>query len=298
MALNETVGAGSGGDRDVMTQPVTVVPDVSQFVPQTGIEQSRYTHVLPGGLPLDALLVDRQSDVLVVSFHGALNRQTNTLPRFERLKTLLEYDVSSLYFTDPALHLADHLELAWFTGPRDLDVHEVIARWTARAAEAIGASHIIFSGSSGGGFAALQAATFVPGSLALPFNPQTSIYGYLANGTSRGAQRVYAEAVMPHLAPDGFAQLDEAVDWTEPLGERASVLRRYARPVDNRVLYAENPNEFHYRDHYLPFLAAAARGGNLDRIRVHEYLGDERHNPPNPVQFRAALDEALAWVRE
>ncbi len=103
---------------------------------------------------------------------------------------------------------------------------------------------------------------------------------------------------MPHLTPDGFAALDPAVDWTEPLGERASVLSRYSRPVPNRVLYAQNPKDFHYGAHYLPFLAAAARGGNLARIRVHEYQGDARHNPPTPEQFRGALQEALEWIRE
>lgn len=138
----------------------------------------------------------------------------------------------------------------------------------------------------------------MPGSLALPFNPQTSIYGYLTKGTNRGAQRVYADTVMPHLAPDGFAALDTAVDWTEALGERASALLRYSRPVTNSVLYAENPHDFHYDAHYLPFLAAAARGGNLERIRVHEYEGNEQHNPPNPDQFKGALDEALAWIRD
>jgi len=280
-----------------MSDVVTPVVELADFSPRRDPGESQYRHVLRSGLPVDALLVNKESDVLVVSLHGALDRRTNTLPRFERRATLLQFDVSSIYFADPALHMGDSLELAWYTGPPELDFHEVVADWSVRAAQAVGASRIIFSGSSGGGFAALQSATFVPGSLALPFNPQTSIYGYLANGVQRGAQRVYADTVMPHLAPNGFAALDPEVDWTSPLGERASVLTRYSRPVPNNVLYVQNPQDFHHDTHYLPFLAAAARGGNLARIRVHEYQGDARHNPPNPEQFRAALVEALSWVR-
>lgn len=277
--------------------PITYVRNLEAFDPDAAPGVSRYQHTFDNGVPLDALLVNRESDVLVVSFHGALAQGTQSLPRFEWLRKIGQHDVSSLYFSDPALHLKDTLELAWFTGWEGLDLQQVMAQWSMAAARAIGATRIVFLGSSGGGFAALQVSALVPGSLALPFNPQTSIHAYLAGGENRIPQLLYVNSVWPQLAPGGADALDPNVDWSEPLGERASALRRYAHPVPNYVLYVENSNEFHYQDHYLPFLAATARGGNLPRVRVYEYQGSDGHAPPSPDHFHAALTEALEWVR-
>ena len=229
---------------------------------------------------------------------SGLDRARFQLPRFERLRTTLEHDVSALFISDPALWKDPQFALAWYTGWGSLEMHRVSAAWAARAAEAVGATRVVFSGSSGGGFAALQTARFLPGSLALPFNPQTSIYGCLAGGREFGAQRKYIEVLRPDLAPRGVWRIDWDVDWTADLGDAFSALRTYARPVDIHVLYADNPNDFHHTQHYLPFIDAASRGQNLGRLRTHGYGGPVGHEPPNPQQFHAAMAEALAWVRE
>lgn len=103
--------------------------------------------------PLDALVVNRRTDVVVVSLHGALSRASTELPRFERLRTLLAHDVSTIFFGDPTLHLSAEIQLAWYTGWAGVDVHSLIASRTEQIAAAIGAKTIIFTGSSGGGFA-------------------------------------------------------------------------------------------------------------------------------------------------
>ncbi|USQ79810.1 hypothetical protein NF556_19835 [Ornithinimicrobium faecis] len=278
--------------------PVTVVPDLEHFRPIDRLGASRYRATLADGLPLDSLLLNRGSDVLVVSLHGALDRTRFTLPRFERLNSIKDRDVSSLYLSDSCLHLDGHIQLAWFTGTRDVDLYEILARFVTTTAASIGATRIIFAGASGGGFASLQLAPLVPDSIALAFNPQTSVVDYLSGGTSLGAQRVYVQVVMPHLAPDGWQALDKDEDWSAPLGDRLSPKLRYSSPVDCKVLYVQNPHEFHYTDHYMPFLAAAARGGNLHKIRANEYAGDTRHNPPPLPIFHDNLDQAIAWSRE
>lgn len=65
---------------------------------------------------LDALLVRKDSDVLIVGFHGALNQEKTNLPRFERLSTVLKYPVSSIFFGDPALWKSRDLQLLGIQG--------------------------------------------------------------------------------------------------------------------------------------------------------------------------------------
>lgn len=280
-----------------LNAPIRIVDQVSQFIPDPTKGVSRYSCPLGRSSSLEALLVNKGSDVLVVSFHGALDRQRFTLPRFERLNSLKAYDVSSLYFADPALYLDSTLELAWFTGWGRFDLYPPLASWTVAAANAAGAHRIILTGSSGGGFAALQVSSLIPNSLAIPFNPQTAISAYLANGVMRGPQRKYVSVVMPEVAPSGFDRLAPEVDWAKPLGARLSTLERYSRPRSNHVLYATNVNDFHHRDHFLPFVEAAALGRNIRRLEIYEYDGPVGHTPPAPNVFDDALRHGIERVR-
>lgn len=172
---------------------------------------ARYRHTLPGGQHLDALLVNKESDTMVVAFHGALDRKTHAIPRFERLRTLNELPVSTLYVGDPTLWMGEHLRLSWYVGWLEFDAQRVIAEWAVAAALRVGASHVIFTGSSGGGFAALQVSALVPGSMALPFNPQTMVYQYRPHGRF-WIQRSLMRAAWPHLAPEGVDKFDFATD--------------------------------------------------------------------------------------
>ncbi|GAA4106200.1 hypothetical protein GCM10022249_01680 [Enteractinococcus coprophilus] len=117
------------------------------------------------------------------------------------MRTIRDTEYSSLYFSDPCLQLSEKLELAWYTGWENLDLYPIIADWITQAAAAVGASQIFLVGASGGGLAALQIATYLPNSTAVPFNSQTSISGYLVKGTRYSAQRAYLNTVMPQLKP-------------------------------------------------------------------------------------------------
>src|SRR5699024_1237577 len=124
-----------------------------------------------------------KSNVLLVSMHGALQRAKIRLPRFERLRSFLRTEYSSIYFGDPMLHLSDNVSLSWFTGSREVNVPLLISDWVQRAAFTSGASKVIFVGSSGGGFASAQVSSYVPGSVAVVFNPQTVISAYRPSGS-------------------------------------------------------------------------------------------------------------------
>lgn len=278
--------------------PITELDAVDEFDPTSEVGASRYRAPLPDGLPLEALLVNKASDLLVVSLHGATDREKYSIPRFEWLKSLLKTEYSALYLSDPTLSLRDDLQLAWYTGSAGFDLYPVLADWACEAADAVGAKGIIFLGSSGGGLAALQISTYVPGSVALPFSCQTSIANYLVGGTLMGAQRSYVEIVMPNLAPDGVWSLKPDVDWSVPLGERSSALVRYSQPQQNFVYYVQNTRDYpHMEQHYQPFRDVIESGDNKDRVRFDLYEGPETHNPPWPDIFHSRLDTAADWLR-
>lgn len=269
------------------------------FNPPSDPGVTKYRARLPRNKHLDALLINQQSDVLVVAFHGATNRDTKTLPRFEWMRTLRGTEYSSMYFSDPCLELDRTLPLAWYTGWKDFDLYPVIASWITTAAEAIGAKRIVLLGSSGGGFAALQISAHIPDSLALAFNCQTRVSKYRASGIKYGHQRAYLKVIMPHLLPDTkLEDLAPGFDWAEPMGERLSAIDRYQQPQPNHVRYVQNMNDHHHvEDHYRPFRNAVEFGPNAGRVQFFEYEGKELHVPPTPRVFREHLNQAVDWLR-
>lgn len=276
--------------------PVREVENIFDFQPEDSLGAMRYRGVLEPGVYLDAIIANKKSDVLVVGFHGAIDRLKTNLPRFERLRTVLDHNVSSIFFGDPALWKADNLQLAWYTGWKDMDVHQIIADWSVSAARAIGAKKIIFTGSSGGGFAALQVGSLVPKSMSLAFNAQTSISEYRVGGTGFGPQRHYVKTLWPEIH-NTFKTLKDIEDpsWSDKIDDRTSAVERYGSSTENYVFLVQNTEEFHYEDHYLPFLAAAERGGNMDRIRTKTFLDGPIHAQPKAPMFIETLKEAVDW---
>lgn len=261
---------------------------------RAGLGLSRY-RIPVASMRVPALLSRKRSDVLAVSFHGATLRSKYRLPRFEWFRTLERAGYSALYLSDPTLDLDPRLELAWYTGTAEVDLYPALGDLVGRAARAVGASRVVLFGSSGGGLAAVQVATYVPGSVAVPFNPQTAIGAYLVNGTRTSAQRAYVTRVMPQLMP-GDGDLVGG-GWATPLGDRASAVLRYRRPQPNRVLFMSNINDTHHdQEHRAPFVAAATAGGNGDRLRVNRYEGPAHHNPPPPRQLLEALEAGVDWL--
>lgn len=249
------------------------------------------THLL-NETTLDALVLNKASDTLVVALHGATNRANTVLPRFEWLRTLNDYPVSTAYFSDPSLHLSDRLLLSWFTGGAQQNIHSLVAQQSLAIANKLSAKRIIFTGASGGGFAALQISSFIKGSTALAFNAQTDISNYRVNNTSWGATRDYLTIVWPeiHKAVPTNEQLISR-QWTRGIEHRISAIYRYSSRTHNTVHIAQNQDEFHYNEHFLPFVNAASAAGN----DVHTYINHEgtMHNPPRMSTFKDLLKTVL-----
>ncbi len=226
------------------------------------------------GITLDLLFVRRSSSTIITSFHGALDRARYQLPRFERLTTLLQYPHSLILVADPTLHLGENFQLGWYTGWDEYDAQSAIARILHDVASAWASERVIHTGSSGGGFAALQLGALMPGTEVIAYNAQTAIHHYLAGGTSYSAQRMFIRCVHPNLFPTTPNDTMLREDWTAFLGDRASVLRRYTSQPSHQtspITLVQNIDEFHYVDHYLPFIRTmvipgSAVGGQTNRL--------------------------------
>lgn len=277
--------------------PLLQVSDVGAPIvtPEPGAQ--RFRHAYPGGRMLDALLVNRGSRTLVVSFHGALDRKLFSIPRFERLRSLTKYRVNSLYFSDPSLHIDPSLELSWFTGWKNVNVHRDIAAWIAQSAEALGSERIVLTGSSGGGFAALMVGSYLPESVVIAYSPQVDIRLYEADGKyPHAAKRAYIKHVWPELTHgQDIAKFDFSTKWNEPIVERTSAVARYSQPRDTQILFVSNTRDTHHHQVHLPALQDAL-DNNPSRFQVLTYVGAEGHHPPGPLEFERGLARASQWA--
>lgn len=248
----------------------------------------RFREDLGAGGMLDAALTRRASDTLIVTFHGALDRDKYTIPRFERVRTTEPFGTSCLYWADPSLWLDDSLALSWYTGAGDLDLFALLADRSCDIARAIDARRIIFTGSSGGGFAALQTSALVPGSTALVFNPQTAISRYWET-----VQRKYLAVCQPNALPGPADDFDFSFDWSESLGDRFSAVRRYSAQTQSDVHYWTNANDWHHAKHFRPFRDAMGQA-QTGRLTVHAYKGAKGHHTPGSELFTDAMAACLA----
>ncbi|GAA4910192.1 hypothetical protein GCM10025790_00120 [Nesterenkonia rhizosphaerae] len=233
---------------------------------------------------LETLLVNKKSDTIIAVFHGMMVPGHHHLPRFEWLRTLQNTEYSAIYFSDPTLSIDPQLKLGWYLGSESLDLFPVLASVLAQAAEATGASHLILAGSSGGAFASLQVSSYVPGSMAVAFNPQTDIAKY-----HWPAQASYLKRIVPQLIPDKGSRKR----WSQALGPRTSVLKQYAQPRANRALLLQNRNDPHHvKNHFAPFREAITNSPNRDNFIFELYDGPQGHEPPSRGHFRDAVVRA------
>lgn len=257
----------------------------------------RFQEDLAERATLDYLLDFRGSDTLTVILHGATDRSSYQMPRFEWLGTVSKNsDFNSVFFSDPVLSVDEKIQLAWYTGWKDLDCHKIIADRIRILKEKTRAKHIIIAGSSGGGFASLMISAHLEDSVCVPMNPQTAISAYYVNGTGLGPQRFYAERVMPHLVPGGLKE-ENIPDWAMPMAERLSAVERYSTHPGNKVLYVQNVNDFHFEDHYLPFARSAINGGIGKNFKTVYYSGPHAHVVPTKEIFAENLIMAAKWSK-
>ena len=102
------------------------------------------------------------------------------IPLFKRWSWNMAFDGSVLYISDPMFYLFPKIKLGWYYGTQDINIYSYMYKLIYIIKRKYNFNNLIFYGSSGGGYAALQCATYFKNSLAIAINPQIYInkFGY------------------------------------------------------------------------------------------------------------------------
>ncbi|MGP5391617.1 heparinase II/III domain-containing protein [Glutamicibacter arilaitensis] len=245
---------------------------VAQDSDYRGIQSYRY-----GRLTLPIATIPGQGETLHVSFHGALDRGKYSLPRFERGQSLSGLGINQMVFADPTLDLDPSVSLAWFLGTETQDLHSEMALLIEERMRSLGIERVVLSGSSGGGFAALQVAAFLPESKVIAFNPQTCVTAYHARLAQKATDVVFPDGVVNN---DGIRQ-------------RLDVAERYKElnPKVDVIFIRNDADAHHSSQHRQPFLKKVEDLAGISARTITESWGSG-HRSPNAEVYMRLLGEA------
>lgn len=187
------------------------------------------------GLSLPFAVHRGSTDVLSVRFHGAVNRTKSSLPLFPGLTSEKKRGTTSVIFQDPTLDLDSDLRLAWYLGRPGVNLHAYMADCVRNIQARTGIEKVILTGSSGGGFAALQVAGYLEDAVVLVLNPQTSVLEYHSAAVQRA--------------------LKVSSDGRDLPMKRLSVIEHY-KDLNRipRIIYVQNSQDAHHvKKHMKPF---------------------------------------------
>lgn len=261
------------GSFDLIPDSIIGSPAVIHHPKHLGMKLYAYSHV-------------RREAPLHVVLHGAMISGT-WFPRFERVRTMSEKGRSFCTIADPTIQLDHGLKLGWYVGHDGIDPNEWIRALVDRLKAIAGARQLIFVGSSGGGYAALQLSLNFPGSLAFVTDPQTVITNYHATQVQR-------------LLHVGFDRMSIA-DAIEAHPERLSAVESYSQsPPQNWVYYTQHlRDKFHVENHLRPFgqlfgVTKPTVDFESDRFKL-AVVERGKHGPLSYSLFDKHLAAATAW---
>lgn len=182
---------------------------------------------------------------LFVVLNGALDRDTNDFFVYHRYSWHPLFSGHVLYISDPTLSKYGKygLRLAWYMGDRYTPLYPCLKEFIEQVAESLNLplNRVVFYGSSGGGFSAIQLASYLGGdSLAVSINPQTNILKY------------EEDKVYQFLKYTLSATMEERQILS--LNYRFNAIE-HVKLNNTKVLYIQNSKDnFHVKNHFEPFI--------------------------------------------
>ncbi len=205
-----------------------------------------------------------QPKKLLFTFHGAANRDARKVAiPFNSFVPNLD-DTHQISISDPTLMESGDLRVGWYAGNANFDAQFHLRGAFRTIAKALNIERTIYFGSSAGGYAALYYSYFAPRSIALVFNPQTSITAYHATAVNH-----YRAACWPELTDN--EQLSDEVC--------SDVTKLYAQGFRNTVIYCQSMGDWHHLEHHMaPFVGAIAASKQYRRFLLYsDFKGVEGH---------------------
>lgn len=177
---------------------------------------------------------------LVISFHGAINREKREIPAFLPFQPGLSGIAHQIAISDPTMYSRSNFTLSWYTGHEGFPCQSIMPTLINAIKQLFDIERRVYFGSSGGGFAALFYSWVDQGSIALVRSPQTNIMQYYSGHIER-----YRKACWP--------ELDDNVRLSEKIVTDVSPL--YKNAMNNTVIYLQSSGDsFHISNHMIPFL--------------------------------------------
>ncbi|NHF74019.1 hypothetical protein [Paracoccus xiamenensis] len=209
------------------------------------------------------------SKTLYISFHGAIDRAKRATPIFMPVMPMTGEPANQLMIADPGMEGTGNFTLAWYAGYEGFPAQEVLLDLIKRAIAYLDIEHVVFMGSSGGGFASLFYSWHIPGSTCLAVSPQTDIRRYYSGHGGR-----YTAACWPSLP--GVEALGEVIC--------ADVVALYRQAVPNTVVLLHSTgDQFHLKQHVAPLVDAISAHGKSRLILQCGYWGIPDHSNSVPV---------------
>jgi len=252
-------------------------PNLEAFYRDTPKEE--LTTIKYGAGDLDILFLDREASTTVVCFHAALSPSgTNSYPLFSALRMTTDLEANIICVSDPILERG--LSLGWYAGaegqPLQRDLPNVIRHFLSRYEVN---QHVVFFGSSGGGFASLYYSHGFPGSSVLAMNPQTNIAEYTPKTVSDYVQGAW-----------GKSEIEQT-----PITYNLTDVYRDGFP--NTVYFMQNLYDAHHRDRHVAWWMRGipAHSPNMNLLMDDWGFG---HVPPPSDLAEAALKAVVEKDRD
>lgn len=230
-----------------------------------------------GNLPVDIMVSPANADTTIFFFHGAIEKHF-TIPVLSGLGISGGIDANRVFVSDPSLVLDNTLMLSWYAGNKHQpDLQDLLTEIFSKIAWDLGSKRVIFFGGSGGGFASLYFAHSFEDSLALVFNPQTSIAKYSQRAVDDYTQKAFSISR----------------DDSEPLGVLPKsvthdLCRLYRKRTSATVAYMQNLNDVTHVERHLHPLLAQAHPENTILTLVQPWR--DGHTPPPKELLTNLLD--------
>ncbi len=240
------------------------------------------------------LRITPRAEFLCVQLNAA-KKPSAELPIFSRWNYGEVLGAHVLSICDPTFFLNSAILVGWYLGNREENATAGLPAIAAQCAARldIPPDRIVFYGSSGGGFSAIQAAAASPNGRAISINPQIGLQHY-----GRRATENYYKNVA------GCGSQAEA---QKVFGERWNVIDSVRRSISEgrrpKIVIVQNINDwYHFEKHFKPF--AQAFGLSLtERISTAGdgfmsilYDGPKAHRGESPAEIARINNEGIPFL--